>query len=362
MKFGSKKELEEKQSKEKETVDNSQDWIIDPSKKKKEPKEKKPKEQKGDGKKSNTVLIIVGVLAIILGGIAFLLFKGRTATPVDNTPKEIKKGVNPLEDISNAINRMYANGAMIGVDIDPDEDLSIIYYFDSNGKAYAESPYINGLYVEKDRSLTEKQDGNGEYYFSMVDDMTPLYLIENIVKVAGEKDKGIVTDITTDEESEVGCRSYQVDIRGVDIASVFNAVSSNYCLEQVKTLYNIDNPNNLDIGNILRLLITTSDEDGHTAAAVLVIKDNTPYILYNFEGYTSLGGWELDASVWNKDMKVDNYKGLREKYIGVQTFCGAQIEKWLTEHPEVLDSLGNRLETDTKSTQATESNETDSEN
>lgn len=352
MKFGTKKEVEEAAKNAAETVNKveeqkemTQDWIIDPAKEKAKKKQKEDKvKKKGDSKESNTSTLVLGgvlLLALILGG-GFFFIKGRQPKNVDDGPKVIENKIDPLEDMTSAINTMYNNGALVGMQIDPEEDLSIMYYYDHNGKAYAESPYINGLFISKDKSLTEKQDGNGEYFFNIVDDMTPLYMMETMLSVA-QKTDGSIKNITSDEEKAVNCRTYQVDINGSGIADVFSVVSNNYCTEQLKTLYDLNSSSELSVSHKLRLLMTIGNGDGQVAAAIFIIKDNTPYILYNFEGYTSIGGWELDEKVWNKDMDVNNYKNLRSDYQSVQTFCGAQIEKWLTEHPEIVNSLGNRV-------------------
>lgn len=344
MKLGTREEIIEKE-KETPKEEVTQDWVVDHSKKKEmKKKEKTPNDtNKKESKKSTIILGAVLGLLVLLGG-AFLFIKGRQPKQVDDGPKEVVRQVSPSEDILNAVNTMYNNGALIGVQIDPEESLSIMYYFDHNGKAYAESPYINGLFIDKDKSLTEKQDGNGEYYFGIADDMTPLYMIETMVNIANSG-KGKIQDITVEDEKAVNCKSYQVDIVGEDIASVFGAVSEDYCSEQIKTLYDLNNKNLLKLSDILRLMITIGEGDGQVAAAIFVVRDNTPYILYNFEGYTSIGGWDLDAEKWNKDMDVNSYKEMRADYHGVQTFCGAQIEKWLTAHPDIVNSIGNRMST-----------------
>lgn len=364
MKLGNREEIAEKEKETKvETPKEevTQDWVVDHSKKKeKKKKEKTPSDtNKKEGKKSTIILGAVLGLLVLLGG-AFLFIKGRQPKQLDDGPKEVVRQVSPSEDILNAVNTMYNNGALIGVQIDPEESLSIMYYFDHNGKAYAESPYINGLFIDKDKSLTEKQDGNGEYYFGIADDMTPLYMIETMVNIANSG-KGKIQDITMEEEKAVNCKSYQVDIVGEDIASVFGAVSEDYCSEQIKTLYDLNNKNLLKLSDILRLMITIGEGDGQVAAAIFVVRDNTPYILYNFEGYTSIGGWDLDTEKWNKDMDVNSYKEMRADYHGVQTFCGAQIEKWLTAHPDIVNSLGNRMSTSESSNSVSESSEEETE-
>lgn len=370
MKFGTKKEVEEAKKnqpeapKEEEVV---QDWVVDPAKekaKKKEAKKQKAQAKKDGNKKedSKTSTIVLGgvlLLLVVLGG-GFLFIKGRQPKVVEEGPKVVEQQIDPSEAVDSAVSTMYNNGALVGIQVDPDENLSIMYYFDANGRAYAESPYINGLFIDKDKSLTEKQDGNGEYFFSIVDDMTPLYMIEtmnNLVK----NGKGKITDVTIEEEKAVNCRSYQIDIEGENVASVFDVVSENYCLEQIKMLYDLTSKSQLTLSNKLRLFMTIGDGDGQVAAAIFVIKDDTPYILYKFEGYTSIGGWKLDETIWNKDMNVNAYKELRSDYQSVQTFCGAQIEKWLDAHPEVLNTLGNRLNNNSSSSGSSDESSSSSE-
>lgn len=369
MKLGTREEVAEKEkekatSKSNEKEEVTQDWVVDPSKKK--PKKKKEKASKDDKKESKTSTVVLGIvlgLLVLLGG-GFLFLKGRQPKEVDDGPVEVVEEVKPYDRIMNAITTMYDSGALIGVQIDPEESLSIMYYFDHNGRAYAESPYINGLFIDKDKSLTEKQDGNGEYYFGIVDDMTPLYMIETMVDLVNNG-KGKISDITLEEEKVVDCRTYQIDINGEDIADVFSVVSEDYCSEQIKTLYDLNSKSLFKLSDALRLVITIGGNEGEVAAAIFVVRDNTPYILYNFEGYTPIGGWELDTTKWNKDMDVNAYKELRGDYHSVQTFCGSQIEKWLAAHPEIVNSLGNRISESSagsntvESSEASESNETE---
>lgn len=237
--------------------------------------------------------------------------------------------VSDVESVRDIIKRAYDNSLYSRFTLDDSLDLSVM--FDTNGRAYVESDYVNGFYIDKNKSLIASYDSSNKPYWEVINEYTPLYFVEKAL-VFVDNGKGSISKY----DGEEGDTVYQIDIKGSNIREFFSElgeqVSNDYC----QFLFNRPSNELTDLDMINIYVMNKPDNlpifkaDVQTSDGVMTI--------WNLEGLLEVGGITFDDSIANIK-NGDDFDEVNKKLDLEKEKMGEALTGYIESHPELKEKL-----------------------
>lgn len=237
--------------------------------------------------------------------------------------------VSDVESVRGIIKRAYDNSLYSRFTLDDSLDLSVM--FDTNGRAYVESDYVNGFYIDKNKSLIASYDSSNKPYWEVINEYTPLYFVEKALSFV-DNGKGSISKY----DGEEGDTVYQIDIKGSNIREFFSElgeqVSNDYC----QFLFNRASNELTDLDMINIYVMNKSDNlpifkaDVQTSDGVMTI--------WNLEGLLEVGGITFDSSIANIK-NGDDFDEVSKKLDLEKERMGEALTSYIESHPELKEKL-----------------------
>ena len=234
-----------------------------------------------------------------------------------------------IESVRNIVKRAYANSLYCSFNIDESLDLSMIY--DTEGRAYVESDYINGFYITKTKSLVASYDSSNKPYWEILDEYTPLYCVEKALSLA-ESDKANISKY----DGEEGDTVYQIDVKGSNIREFFDElgkqVSDDYC----KFLFNKDSLNLTDL-DMINIYVMNSVENTPVFKMDIQTSDGVMTV-WNLTGLFEAGAITFDSGISNIK-NGDNFEDVSSLLDKEKEKIGEALTKYVESHPDLMEKL-----------------------
>ena len=234
-----------------------------------------------------------------------------------------------LESVRHIISRAYANSLYGRLDLD--ESLNLAILFDTNGKAYVEGDYVNGFYIDKDKSLVASYDSSKPYW-EVLNEYTPLYCVEKALDLV-YKDKGSISTY----DGEDGDTVYQIDIKGSNIKEFFDDLGKQVSDEYCKFLFGKDSLNLTDLDMVNIYVMSNKDNLPIFKMDVQTSSDGIKTV-WNLTGLFEAGAVTFDDSVSNIK-NGDDFEAVSKILDNEKEKIGKVLAVYVENHPEIKEKL-----------------------
>ena len=258
---------------------------------------------------------------------------------IDNVATDSNASINKeayIKDIQDSIDYSYANSVYSIVRLDKDLDMSVIY--DTSGKAYAETDYSNGFYIDKNKSILSKYDVSKKPYYNLEVEYTPLYSIEKALELVKDN-KADLTQSVFEDNSSKGSKDYLITIKGSNIKSFYSDLDSDSLDKYMLSYYNHTAS---ELTNFDSLNIALSVRDTNLIDAIMFIGDKESKNIWVQSCLFTLGGITFDDTI--KDIKsTDSFDSISDKLNKEKEIIGEKLSEAVTNNKEIKDMLENRI-------------------
>lgn len=262
--------------------------------------------------------------------------------------------VSDAESVRSIIKRAYDNSLYSRFTLDDSLDLSVM--FDTNGRAYVESDYVNGFYIDKNKSLIASYDSSNKPYWEVINEYTPLYFVEKAL-VFVDNGKGSISKY----DGEEGDTVYQIDIKGSNIREFFDElgkqVSDDYC----QFLFNKASNELTDL-DMINIYVMNSVENTPVFKMDIQTSDGVMTV-WNLTGLFEAGGLTFDSGISNIK-NGDNFEDVSSLLDKEKEKIGEALTKYVESHPDLMEKLNthsidtSEINETVESLETSESNET----
>lgn len=235
-----------------------------------------------------------------------------------------------LVNVRDIVNKAYANSLYCKLDLDESVNLAIL--FDTNGKAYVEGDYVNGFYIDKNKSLFASYDSSNKPYWEVLNEYTPLYYVEKALDLV-DGGKASISTYNGEGEDTV----YQIDIKGSNIKEFFDDLGKQISDEYCKFLFDKDSLNltDLDMINIYAM-----DSKNSLPIFKMDVQTSSDGIktVWNLTGLFEAGAVTFDNSVSNIK-NGDDFEAVSKILDNEKEKIGKVLAVYVENHPDIKEKL-----------------------
>lgn len=251
----------------------------------------------------------------------------------DSTILDIGSSIKEIED---SINYIYDSSAYTIVNVDEDLYMSVIY--DTTGKAYVESDYYNGFYINKNKSIASKYDASGNAYWSIDVDYTPMYCIEKALDLV-KLNKAELTKTVFADESSKGSNDFLIKIKGSNIKDFYNELD-NASLDNYMLSYYGHKANELVDSDTLNIALTIRGTNLIDAA--MFIGDRQNKTVWTNASLFVIGGVTFDDTIKNIS-NSDNFNDVNDRLNAEKEKLGARLYDVVSTNSEIRSMLESSI-------------------
>ena len=235
-----------------------------------------------------------------------------------------------LVNVRDIVNKAYANSLYCKLDLDESVNLAIL--FDTNGKAYVEGDYVNGFYIDKNKSLFASYDSSNKPYWEVLNEYTPLYYVEKALDLV-DGGKASISTYNGEDEDTV----YQIDIKGSNIKEFFDDLGKQISDEYCKFLFDKDSLNltDLDMINIYAM-----DSKNSLPIFKMDVQTSSDGIktVWNLTGLFEAGAVTFDDSISNIK-NGDDFEAVSKILDNEKEKIGKVLAVYVENHPDIKEKL-----------------------
>ena len=247
----------------------------------------------------------------------------------ENIATQSNADKNPVKVVKGIVARAYKNSLYCNLSFDEYSTVSMLY--DTNGRAYVETDYINGFYIDKNRSLTASYDSSDKPYWEILDEYTPLYCVEKGVDLV-EKDKGNISEYTGEGTDTV----YQIDIKGSNIKEFFDELGTQVSDDYCNLLFNKDSLSLTDL-DVINIYVMDSSEHIPTFKMDVQTSGGTNTV-WNVNGLFEAGSITFDSAL-GEIKSGDDFDKVSEMLNKEKEKIGVALTKYIESHPELKEKI-----------------------
>ena len=247
----------------------------------------------------------------------------------DNIATQSNADKNPVKVVKGIVARAYKNSLYCNLSFDEYSTVSMLY--DTNGRAYVETDYINGFYIDKNRSLTASYDSSDKPYWEILDEYTPLYCVEKGVDLV-EKDKGEISEYDGEGADTV----YQIDIKGSNIKEFFDELGTQVSDDYCNLLFDKDSLSLTDL-DVINIYVMDSPEHIPTFKMDVQTSGGTNTV-WNVNGLFETGSITFDSAL-GEIKNGDDFDKVSEMLNKEKEKIGVALTKYIENHPELKEKI-----------------------
>lgn len=247
----------------------------------------------------------------------------------ENIATQSNANKNPVKVVKGIVDRAYKNSLYCNLSFDEYSTVSMLY--DTNGRAYVETDYINGFYIDKNRSLTASYDSSDKPYWEILDEYTPLYCVEKGVDLI-EKDKGEISEYDGEGADTV----YQIDIKGSNIKEFFDELGTQVSDDYCNLLFDKDSLSLTDL-DVINIYVMDSSEHIPTFKMDVQTSGGTNTV-WNLNGLFEAGSITFDSAL-GEIKSGDDFDKVSEMLNKEKEKIGVALTKYIESHPELKEKI-----------------------
>lgn len=284
------------------------------------------------------------IISLGLLSIACASLLGCSPKNGENIATQSNADKNPVKVVKGIVARAYKNSLYCSLSFDEYSTVSMLY--DTNGRAYVETDYINGFYIDKNRSLTASYDSSDKPYWEILDEYTPLYCVEKGVDLV-EKDKGEISEYDGEGADTV----YQIDIKGSNIKEFFDELGTQVSDDYCNLLFDKDSLSLTDL-DAINLYVMDSPEHIPTFKMDVQTSGGTNTV-WNVNGLFEAGSITFDSAL-GEIKSGDDFDKVSEMLNKEKEKIGVALTKYIESHPELKEKIDIKAMESSSSIEETE--------
>lgn len=258
-----------------------------------------------------------------------------------------------VDTLKEAVDNLYKNNAYITMHLSSSDDNNVVYFlYNENKECYVESGFSNNIAVFRNNNTAIELTSPVQ----VREDLHILALIERMIHLV---EKGYATVEVENLESDSGKtnRGYNLTSLGKhNTRMLYSNISTEYADDMMEGLYgdryvkenyiteDFVDKDDLDAFN-LQVVVGENDEFGASASIDI---DGFTHLLWWFDGYMELSGFELDKAWYEEDNNLATWVNMAEK---LQADLSDNIQEYLDNN--LTDAEVAALEDEAESNELT---------